>query len=247
MKHRIRILFFLFILFPFWGYGQEETESPAIITDWEFAPIYLSCGPNFSQYRNSQSPFQFPPRIKGEGGFLFQYSLNQEFPFWSGIEFQMRGYSISNFKSGKLPDGRYFEDRVSGNGKMNYLVFPMILSFPAAKPEKKLHFVAGVSMALRVYSRIKFKAVRSIPSDTLEIPVEYDDIGNDAIDLLDFNVMGGLTYRIRPGMELMATISYKAVGFSIGQENFFSRKEQNTLVSLKLLYQLGKLGDLPFL
>lgn len=231
---------------PFFGYGQDEEEVPEIITNWEDAPLYLSAGPTLSRYQNSQSSLNFPFKLKGEGGFLFQYSLNEQFPFWSGLEFQMRGYSIRNFKSGNLPDGRYFEDKISGDGKMNYLVFPIMFSIPAEKPEKKLHFLAGASIGFRVYSRIKFKAVRSIPSDTLEIPVEYDNVGNDAIDLLDFNFVAGLSYRIRPGMEILATGSYKVIGFSIGQENFFSRREKNTLFSLKLVYRIGRITDLPF-
>jgi hypothetical protein len=246
MNDRIRFLFFLLLGLPFLGYGQDEDEIPEIITNWEDAPLYLSAGPTLSQYRNSQSTLNFPFKLKGEAGFLFQYSLNQQFPFWSGLEFQMRGYSIRNFKSGKLPDGRNYEDKVNGDGKMNYLVFPMLFSIPSEKPEKKLHFLAGASLALRVYSRIKFKAVRVIPSDTLEIPVEYDDVGNDAIDLMDFNLMGGLSYRIRPGMEILATGSYKVIGFSIGQENFFSQREKNLLFSLKLVYRIGRMTDLPF-
>jgi hypothetical protein len=246
MNHRTQFLFFLLLGLPFFGYSQADEEVPEIITNWEDAPLYLSAGPILSQYENSQSPLNFPFKLNGEGGFLFQYSLNQQFPFWSGLEFQMRGYSISNFKSGKLPDGRNYEDKVTGDGKMNYLVFPIIFSVPASKPEKKLHFLAGASIGLRVYSRIKFKAVRSIPSDTLVIPIEYDDVGNDAIDLLDFNVAGGLSYRIRPGMEILATGSYKVIGFSTGQENFFSRNEKNTLFSLKLVYRIGRITDLPF-
>jgi hypothetical protein len=246
MHQRILFLFFSLICLPFSGFCQDEEEVPEIITNWEDAPLYLSGGPTLSQYQNSQSRLHFPYKVKGEGGFLFQYSLNQQFPFWSGMEFQMRGYSISNIKTGHLPDGRYYEDKVTGDGKMNYLVFPLLFSIPAEKPEKKLHFLAGASIALRVYSRIKFKAVRSIPSDTLEILVEYDDVGNDAIDLLDFNVVGGLSYRIRPGMEILATGSYKMIGFSMGQENFFSQKEKNTLFSLKLLYRIGRMTDLPF-
>jgi hypothetical protein len=195
MNIRIRFLFFLLLGLSFPGYCQEEDEIPEIITNWEDAPLYLSAGPTLSRYQNTQSPLNFPFTLKGEGGFLFQYSLNQQFPFWSGLEFQMRGYSISNFKSGNLPDGRYYEDKISGDGKMNYLVFPMLFSIPASMPEKKLHFLAGASIGLRVYSRIKFKAVRSIPSDTLEIPVEYDDVGNDAIDLMDFNLAGGVGRR----------------------------------------------------
>ncbi len=246
MNIRILCLFFLLLGLPFAGYGQEEEEIPEIITNWEDAPLYLSAGPTLSRYQNTQSPLNFPFTLRGEGGFLFQYSLNQQFPFWSGLEFQMRGYSISNFKSGNLPDGRYYEDKISGDGKMNYLVVPMLFSIPASKPEKKLHLLAGASIALRVYSRLKFRAVRAIPSDTLEIPVEYDDVGNDAIDLMDFNLMGGLSYRIRPGMEILATGSYKVLGFSIGQENFFSRREKNTLFSLKLVYRIGRMTDLPF-
>lgn len=246
MANRICFLVILLFCVPFFGFGQDDEEVPEIITNWEDAPLYLSAGPTLSQYQNSQSPLQFPFKLKAEGGFLFQYSLNQQFPFWSGMEFQMRGYSISNFKSGKLPDGRYYEDKVSGDGRMNYLVFPLLFSIPAEKPEKKLHFLAGTSISLRIYSRIKFKAVRSIPSDTLEIPVEYDDVGNDAIDLLDFNVIGGVTYRIKPGFEILATGSYKMIGFSMGQENFFSQKEKNTLFSLKLLYRIGRITDLPF-
>ena len=246
MNYRFHFLFFLLFSLPFIGHSQEEEEIPEIITNWEDAPLYLSAGPTLSQFQTSQPPLTFPFKVKAEGGFLFQYSLNQQFPFWSGLEFQMRGYSINNFKSGKLQDGRYYEEKVTGDGKMNYLVVPMMFSVPAAKPEKKLHFLTGASIALRVYSRIKFKSFTSIPSDTLVIPVEYDDVGNDAIDFMDFNLMGGLSYRIRPGIEILATGSYKVIGFSTGQENFFSQREKNLLFSLKLVYRIGRMTDLPF-
>ena len=226
------------------GLSQDDEEVPELVTIWEDAPLYVSLGPSFSRFKDAQAAY--PVKLLGEGGFLFQYSLFQQLPFWSGMEFQMRGYRINTSKSGRTSDGRYFEQKSNGDTRINYLVFPMPFSIPSSEPEKKFHVLAGPSMGLRVYFRQNYTYSYAIPSDTILITGKENITGNDALDFLDFNANLGVTYRIKPRLELWAMATYKVFGFSIGQENFFSRNEHNTQFSIKLLYRIGHMEDMPF-
>ncbi len=223
--------------------GGEESY-PEFLWDWDSTPLCITLGPNLSRYKDQST--SYPVKILGEGGFLSKYSVSREFPFWTGLEFQMRGYRIKSFKSGKTNDGRTFEQRSEGDTRINYLVVPFLFSLPAGKPENKFHVLAGASLGVRIYFRQNYTYSFSIPADSIVINGKENKIGNDALDFLDFNTVAGCSYRISPRMELWALATWKAFGFSIGQQDFFSRHEKNTMATLKLIYRIGSLEDIPF-
>jgi hypothetical protein len=225
--------------------AQDEEYVPDVVTEWLAAPVYLSGGPTLSRFVNAPSGDAYPFRLKPEFGILFQYSLGQTYPFYSGLEFQMRGFKIDKRITGTTADGRISETITKGTRRTNYLIVPMIFSIPA-KPERKLHFLAGISGGMRVYFRQDFTSVYRIPQDSLEITIEENKTGNNALDILEFNGELGASYRFHPKLELWAGTTIKLVGFSLATENFFSRNERNTLFRVKLLWRFASMEDLPF-
>lgn len=225
---------------------NSETAEELELDDLDEMPLYLTGGPNFSQFSGRAYPIRFDYKLFFEVGVLFQFVLFDDFPFYSGIEFQKKGYDINQFKKGILGNGKAYEDRVKGIVRIDYLNFPLLFKFPRAKLNNRFHVLAGPGISLRIRYYEKFDAVRTIPADTLSIPQSYEKTGNDALDLLDFNLSLGCRYALTKKLDLWFVANRKLFGFSIGQENFLTSKEINTYFSLKLVYKLPDLSRLNF-
>lgn len=222
---------------------SEETETESY--DWREAPLYLSAGPIASRFSDSKvDQTKNPFLIRPEFGLFFRYWLSRKYPFYSGIEFQSRGYEINTRKEGKTGDGRTFIQESYGTTRIHYLNVPCWFIYPFDKPEQKVHLLIGPSMSFRVFFRQKFDYSYSIPSDTLVIKGSEDKIRNDAMDYVDFNIDAGLRYRPFPRVEVWAGGTYKMFGLSIAQENFFNTDERNLLFRLKLLFRIGRMHHL---
>jgi len=228
-------------------FGQtEEEEDKPNYTNAEEGPIYVSFGPNISKIYGKEFPVKFDYQQAFEGGLWLKYLIFDELPFYGGLEFQRRGYTINQIKKGTTPNGKIFEDRIKGNVILNYLSIPCLIEVPIFKPEKRFQVLAGLGLGLRIYYREKFEGGRLFPQDSLFIPIAYEKTGNDALDFMEFNLCFGLKYKVLPRMELLAMGSIKGAGLSLSKENFFTTTELSNVFSIKLLYTVTNLDNLPF-
>lgn len=239
-------LLFALALAPGLAFAQDESEEVETESfDWREAPIYLTAGPIASRFSNSKvEQSNYPFLVRPEFGILFRYWFSRKYPFYSGIEFQSRGYEINTRKTGTTADGRSFISESKGNTQINYLNIPCWLVYPFDKPDNKFHLLVGPSLSLRVFFRQKFDYTYRIPADTIEISGSEEKIRNDAMDYFDFNIDAGVRYRPFPRVEVWAGGTYKMFGLSIAQENFFNTDERNILFRLKLLYRIGRMRHL---
>lgn len=236
------------LMLPFSVFAQEEDnpfeESQDI--DWEDAPLYLSGGANLSRVYGKEFPVRFDYKFFAQGGFLFKYSLFMKYPFYTGLEYVARGYEYDQTKTGFDFKNRYFEDKVKGSTTLGFLSIPILFQIKASKPSERFHFLAGANMGIRVFYFESFEASRNFPNDSIFIPVSYKKYGNDALDFFEFNAVAGARYKLLPRLEIMFLASYKLFGISISKENFFTRTELQNGLSLKLLYRIGSMRNLPF-
>ena len=246
----IRLLFVLFVgILPITtGYAQDEEEewSPEIVTELGDAPIYISGGLTYANVYGKEYPDAFGYQFFGEGGILMQYSMFREFPFYTGLEFLRRGYSYNQTKNKVDQFGRKYEDKVTGRAKLAYLSIPFLFQIPASNPSKKLHVMAGINMNVRVFFSENFEASRTIPEDSLVIEIPYSKIGTNALDVVQFNLVAGVKYRILPRLEVLGLASMRGFGFSIGKENFFNRTELGNAFTIKLIYRIATLDQILF-
>lgn len=240
------LLLLLLLISPVLVFAQDESEEAETESfEWRDAPVYLTAGPIASRFSNAKvEQSDYPFLVRPEFGMLFRYWLSRKYPFYSGIEFQSRGYEINTRTTGTTADGRTFIQSTNGNTRINYLNIPFWFIYPFDKPESKLHLLAGPSLSLRVFFRQKFNFTRQIPADTIEISGSKEKIRNDAMDYFDFNIDAGVRYRPFPRVEVWAGGTYKMFGLSIAQENFFNTDERNILFRLKLLYRIGRMRHL---
>lgn len=210
--------------------GGEEEEN----VDF---PLYVSAGPNYSRYSGRGFPIKFGYKAFGEGGIYTKMELLDNIPAFAGVEYQRKGYDIDLNKKGILQNGKAFEQTVRGKVRVDYLACNIlgVLPIPRIKP---FGVMLGSGFALRVHYKQQFNAVYKIPQDSLEIPSSYNQPGNDAMDFLDFNLLGGIRYRVSPRFDLWALASRKLFGFSLGTENFITSKEINTSFTFRLVYRL---------
>lgn len=224
----------------------QEVSEDSDDSDWEDGALYISAGPNLSQYKQMQSDSKYPFKLLGEGGLMMRIALNGEIPIVTGIEFQSRGFTIDSKRTGTNQSGKYFEQRITGKSRTNFLQLPFLVQVPFDVPNQKFHVLAGFGAGLRVYNNVEYSGTYSIPSDTLVIPINGSERGNNALDFLEFNAIAGFSYKVFRRTEIWALANYKLFGLSIGQENFFSRNEQNSLFSFKLVYRIGNIENLAF-
>lgn len=209
-------------------------------------PFYVTGGPNYSRFSGRAYPIRFDYKLFFEAGILVQQALFDEYPFYTGIEFQKKGYDIKQVKKGISSNGKAYEDRVNGVVRVDYLHFPWLFKIPPGRLNNRFHILAGPGISMRVRYYEKFEATRTIPADTLTIPVSYETTGNDALDLLDFNFSLGCRYALTRKLDLWFVANRKLFGFSISKENFITSKEINTSFSLKLVYKLPDFTQLNF-
>lgn len=234
--------------FSIFSFCQEEAESESqIITDFKEAPLYVSAGAQLGQYFGPEYGRRFPFRLTAEAGLWFQYSLFRQIPFYSGLEWQWRGYDIDNFKTEQNQNGNTFELKTKGQVNIHYLNFPFLLQIPAHNTETKLHFLAGLNTSFRFLYVDNYCADYQIPEIGFRFDSCYRKVRNDAMDYIDFHGVAGLNYQPHPRLMLMLLGAYKLGGISISKENFITRRELNTHFSLKILFQIGRIENLPFL
>jgi hypothetical protein len=112
-------------------------------------------------------------------------------------------------------------------------------------PEKKLRFVLGPSAGIRIWTRQKFTYIYEIPSDSIRIEGKADS-GSDALDLVEINAIAGVFYSPHPRLDVCLRGTYKLFGFSIAKENFISRTERNSMLSISLMYRFSTVRNLSF-
>lgn len=206
----------------------------------KFEPgVFISAGPNISQFSGKAFPVKFPYQLNYQFGGYFQFLLWQEYTIYSGMIFQQKGYAYNFLKTGQNLEGKAFEQKIIGECKISYIDFPALFSFPLKKPDSRWHILAGPSFSLRVLFREKFSGYYQIPEDTLYIPQSYEKTGNDAFDFLDVNLSVGATWRLNKWLEIWALANRKVFGLSIGKENFATTDEVNTLFAVQLVARLG--------
>lgn len=239
LKPILFILFFFSSVFLVKAQEACETNSKSIEDYNETPGFYLTTGPTFSRFSGKAFPIRFPFQWHFQVGGHFQFLLKQEYLTWTGLEFQLMGYGYDIIKKGVNQEGKNFEQATKGDVRIGYLNIPFLLQFPIQKPQRRFHLLGGISLALRVFYKEEFSGYYRIPSDTLEIPVSYSKVGNDAFDFLNFNLCVGGRYAFSPRWEVWALMQQKVIGLSIGKENFATLEEVNTLFSFKLLYRVG--------
>jgi hypothetical protein len=173
------------------------------------------------------------------------YALMQQYPFRGGFEYQMRGFSLNDFSEGTSNSGKRYRKTITGKTEFSYLQFSTLFDFGKQNPEKKLRFVLGPSAGLRLWTRQKFSYIYEIPSDSIRIEGK-DDSGNDALDVVEFNAIAGIFYSPHPRLDICLRGTYKLCGFSIAKENFISRTERNSMLSISVMYRLSTVGNLRF-
>jgi len=238
--------FLVFSFLKVFSQTEEKKEKPNF-TNAEEGPIYVSFGPNLSKAYGKEFPIKFDYQQAYEGGLWLKYLALDEYPFYGGLEFQRRGYTINQIKKGITQNGKLFEDRINGKVVLNYISIPCLLEIPVLKPESRFQMLAGLGLGLRIYYHENFEGGRLFPQDSLFIPVSYEKTSNDALDYLEFNLCFGLKYKVLPGMELLAMGSLKGGGLSISKENFLTRTELHNVFSFKILYRVTSLERLSIL
>ena len=208
-------------------------------------PFYISCGPNYNKFSGSAYPVKFDFKFFMEGGVLLQYIFLQTYPFYTGIEYQRRGYDYNIDKKGIANDGRNYEKKVNGFVRIDYLNIPILFKIPARKPSEKFHILAGAGLSFRLNYYEEYEGTYSIPKDTLVIPLSYQNSGNDALDFMDFNVSLGCRYGITKKLDVWALVTRKLFGISTGKENFITANEINTNFTIKLVYRLPSWFHIP--
>ncbi len=233
--------------FPQKAWAQDEDGYvPEVVTDLRDSPLFLSGGGHLSRFNDRTSATNIKPGPGWSFGFLTEYSLFQTSPFLWGLELESSHYQLSRSGPGTTAGGKAYNDQLSGERVINTLNLPFLLSLPAGKPEKKGHILAGGTLTIRVFARDRFTGSRTFPADSLVIPIDYRDPGNNAIDLFGAHAALGYRYRFHPRLEAMALLRYKVLGFSTGDQNFISASQQALFISARLLFRFGKMEDLPF-
>lgn len=225
---------------------QEDSYVPEVITDLRDSPLFLSGGGHMSRFHDRTSATSIKPGPGWSFGFLTEYSLFQTTPFLWGLELESSHYQLSRYTTGTTAAGKAYNDRISGSRLINTLNLPFLLSLPSSKPEKKGHILAGSVVTIRVFARDRFAGSRTFPADTLVIPIDYRDPGNNAIDLFGVHAALGYRYRFHPRLEAIGMLRYKMLGFSTGDENFLSANQQTFFISARLLFRFGRMEHLPF-
>lgn len=221
-----------------------QSESKTIRYNWKEAPVYLSASGQINRFK-SESNGPYPIYAGYEAGLFVDYALRQQFPFRGGFEYQMRGFSLNDFSEGTTNSGKSFRKTITGKTEFSYLQFSTLFDFGKQNPEKKLRFLAGPSAGLRLWTRQKFSYIYEIPSDSIRIEGK-DDSGNDALDLVEINAIAGVFYSPHPRLDVCLRGTYKLCGFSIAKENFISRTERNSMLSISLMYRFSNVGNLRF-
>ncbi len=239
---------FLFAFLPLVSAQDSgNDQGPGIITQFDDAPLYVTAGLQYGSYYGPEFNRNFPYKLTTEFGFWFEYSLFQQFPFYSGLEWQWRGYNIDNEKRGTNQNGMEFIQKVKGKVDIQYLTVPFLFRFPAGKPEKKFQFLLGLNTSLRFLYKDNYCADYQIPEIGFTFDSCYSKFRNDAMDFIDFHGVAGAIYRLHPKVSVLFLGSYKLGGFSISKENFLTRRELNTNFSIKVLWQIWELRKLPFI
>lgn len=224
------------------GFCQESSKETSSDDSFEEGNgIYISGGLNYGRFSGSAFPTKFSFKTLGQGGLMLNFLFLNQFPVWSGLEYQLKGYDYEFFQKGTTQTGKEFIKSSIGNARIGLFNIPFLFQFPIKKPSK-IHVLAGVSASLRIYFHEKYSGTYRVPQDTLEIPLKYEKFGNDALDFFDFNASVGVRYRVLPWLDFWALANQKAFGFSIGKENFITANELNTLFSFQALIRLGDLS-----
>jgi len=221
-----------------------QSESKKIRYNWKEAPVYLSGSGQINRFK-SESNGPYPIYAGYEAGLFVDYALMQQYPFRGGFEYQMRGFSLDDFSEGTTNSGKRYRKTITGKTEFSYLQLSSLFKLGRNMPEKKLRFVLGPSAGIRLMTRQKFTYIYEIPSDSIRIEGKADS-GSDALDLVEINAIAGVFYSPHPRIDICLRGTYKLFGFSIAKENFISRTERNSMLSISLMYRFSTVGNLSF-
>lgn len=213
---------------------------------FEDAPLYITAGAQYGSYYGPEFRTRFPYRPGTELGFWIEYSLFQKYPFYSGLEWQWRGYIIDSEKSGTNQSGMKFTQKANGKVDLHYLSIPFLFRLPYENTAQKLRLLLGINTSLRFLYKDNYCAEYRVPEIGFQFDSCYSKFRNDAMDYIDFHGVAGMIYQLHPRVSVLLLGAYKLAGVSISKENFITRRELNNHFSLKVMYKIGRLKDLPF-
>jgi hypothetical protein len=237
------LLGLLFLVNPALG---QEAETRRVVFDFDDIPLLVSAGVQYGSYYGSEYNRRFPFKVTAELGLWFEYALFQKYPFYSGLEWQWRGYDINSEKKGKNQNGMDFIQTSKGRVDLHYLSIPLLFRYPLDNPTGKIRLLAGLNTAFRFLYKDSYCSDYQIPQTGFKFDSCYSKFRNDAMDYIDFHGVAGLIFNFHPRASLLLLGAYKLGGISISKENFLTRRELNNHFSLKLLWKVGRLKDLPF-